>query len=407
MQHFGETNTSMPTAVPESALMSENCHMGPPELSPLFRPLEVRSLTLANRIVMSPMTRSYSTAGVPGLDVADYYRRRAEGGTGLIVTEGVAIDHPSAVDDPNVPLLRGQSALAGWRQVTEAVHDAGGKIIPQLWHVGPLWGAMGKVDPAVKQMRPSGDWGTLGTTSYSDEYVAWAQRATEPMTDQDIADVIAAFARAAANAMEVGFDGVALHGGHGYLLDSFLWAGTNKRDDAWGGDLERRTRFPAEVVKAIRAEVGDEVPIIYRFSQHKQQDYTAQIAKTPEELGFLLGALVDAGVDILDASIRRFDLPAFEGSQLSLAGWAKKVTGAITMAVGSVGIGKSLRDSRIDGMAPPLDNIAALERRMTDGEFDLIAIGRLHLADPGLARTLREGLPLPVFDRARHEGALH
>ena len=94
-------------------------------------------------------------------------------------------------------------------------------------------------------------------------------------------------------------------------------------------------------------------------------------------MGVILGALVDAGVDVLDASIRRFDVPAFEGSDLSLAGWAKKLTGAVTMAVGSVGIGKSLRDSRIEGVAPVVDNIPQLEERIGSGEFDLIAIGRL------------------------------
>ncbi|NKS53256.1 12-oxophytodienoate reductase [Rhodococcus hoagii] len=374
--------------------------------SPLFQPLKVRSLELANRIVMSPMTRSYSIDGVPGDDVAGYYRRRAEGGTGLIVTEGVAIDHETAVDNPRVPRLFGEESLAGWRKVVDGVHEAGGKIIPQLWHVGPLWGAMSKVDPAVKPMRPSGEWGPLGTTSYPESYTSWVQEPTEAMTEQDIQDVIAAFARAARNAIDVGFDGIALHGGHGYLLDSFLWEGTNKRDDEWGGDLERRTRFPVAVVKAIRAEIGEDYPIFYRFSQHKQQNYTARIAETPDELKVILGALADAGVDVFDASIRRFDIPAFEGSDVSLAGWAKKVTGAITMAVGSVGIGKSLRDSRIDGSAPVVDNIPELEKRIGGGEFDLIAIGRLHLADPALASRLRAGEPLPEFVRDVHEGSL-
>ncbi|QCQ92813.1 oxidoreductase [Rhodococcus sp. SGAir0479] len=374
--------------------------------SPLFQPLQVRSLELANRIVMSPMTRSYSADGIPGDDVAGYYRRRAEGGTGLIVTEGVAIDHPTAVDNSRVPRLFGEEALAGWRKVVDGVHEAGGKIIPQLWHVGPLWGAMSKVDPELKPMRPSGEWGPLGTTSYPDSYTSWVQEPTEAMTEQDIQDVIAAFARAARNAIDVGFDGIALHGGHGYLLDSFLWAGTNKRDDEWGGDLERRTRFPVAVVQAIRAEIGEDYPIFYRFSQHKQQNYTARIAETPDELKVILGALANAGVDVFDASIRRFDIPAFEGSELSLAGWAKQVTGAITMAVGSVGIGKSLRDSRLDGSAPVVDNIPELEKRIGGGEFDLIAIGRLHLADPALASRLRAGEPLPEFVRAVHEGSL-
>ncbi|MDI9899343.1 12-oxophytodienoate reductase [Rhodococcus sp. IEGM 1409] len=374
--------------------------------NPLFQPLRIRSLELSNRIVMSPMTRTYSIEGVPGRDVADYYRRRAEGGTGLIVTEGVAIDHETAVDHADVPNLHDPAAQAGWRKVVDDVHAAGGKIVPQLWHVGPLWGAMTQMDPSLKPMRPSGEWGPLGVTSYSAAYVERAQASTEAMTEQDIQDVIDAYVRSAKHAVELGFDGIAIHGGHGYLLDSFFWEGTNQRDDAWGGDLERRTKFPAAVVAAIRAVIGPDLPIIYRFSQHKQQDFTAKIAETPEELGVILGALVDAGVDVLDASIRRFDIPAFEGSDLSLAGWAKKLTGAVTMAVGSVGIGKSLRDSRIEGVAPVVDNIPQLEERIGRGEFDLIAIGRLHLADPALATTLRAGGPLPAFDRAVHEGSL-
>lgn len=374
--------------------------------SALFRPLQVRSLELRNRLVMSPMTRSFSSNGVPGQDVADYYRRRAEGGTGLIVTEGVTIDHPTAVDNDSVPTMHGEAALAGWRKVVDDVHAAGGKIVPQLWHVGPLWGAMKRVDPSLKPMRPSGRWGTRGVTSYPDKVVDRMLPDSEPMTEQDIQDVIAAYARSAKYAKDAGFDGIALHGGHGYLLDSFMWADTNRRDDEWGGSIERRAAFPAAVVRAVREAVGDDLPIIYRFSQHKQQDFTAKIAETPEELGILLNALVDAGVDILDASIRRFDIPAFEGSELSLAGWAKKLTGAVSMAVGSFGLGKSLRDSRAEGGSPVVDNRDELDRLLESEEFDLIAVGRLHLADPALAETLRTGGVLPAFDRAKHEGSL-
>ncbi|UYP19093.1 12-oxophytodienoate reductase [Rhodococcus sp. Z13] len=375
--------------------------------SPLFRPLAVRSLQLPNRIVMSPMTRSHSPNGVPGPDVAEYYRRRAAGGTGLIVTEGVAIDHPTAVDNPRVPHMYGDAALEGWRRVVDAVHAEGGRIVPQLWHVGPLWGAMNpKADPTLVPMRPSGVWGQVGVTSYGEEYVTRASEPTRAMTEEDIEQVIAAYASAAAAAAEVGFDGIALHGGHGYLLDSFLWDRTNLRDDEWGGDLERRSRFPATVVAVIRSAIDPGLPILYRFSQHKQQDYTARIAESPEELGALLTPLARAGVDVFDASIRRFETPAFEGSDLSLAGWAKKVTGTLSMAVGGVGIGTTLRENRATGAAPTRNNVPELERRMDDGEFDLVAIGRLHLADPALAATLRRGGPLPEFDRTVHETTL-
>ncbi|MFE1952103.1 12-oxophytodienoate reductase [Streptomyces sp. NPDC059524] len=373
----------------------------------LFAPLKIRSLELPNRIVMSPMTRERCPRGIPGPDVAAYYRRRAEGGTGLIITEGVAIDHPSAVDSPNVPRLHTAEARDGWRAVVDAVHAAGGKIVPQLWHVGPLWGAMAGVDPSVAPMRPSGLWGRPGHTYYPKDYIDRASLPTAAMTDDDIDGVIAAFARSARHAMQSGFDGIALHGGHGYLLDSFLWSATNRRDDHWGGDTERRTRFPAAVVRAIRQEIGPHMPIFFRFSQHKQQDYRARIADTPEELAVALNALVDAGVDVLDASVRRFDAPAFEGSPRSLAGWAKHLTGVPAMAVGSVGLGATLQESMGQGHSGTHDNIPELLRRLACGEFDLAGIGRMHLADPALTRRLRDAGPLPAFDRQLHQLPLH
>src|SRR5205823_4076329 len=113
------------------------------DVEPLFRPLALRGLQLGNRIVMAPMTRSFSPGGVPGEDVAAYYRRRAEGGTGLLITEGVGIAHASALGDAglgenDLPHLYGDAALAGWKRVVDAVHAAGGAIVPQLWHQGVL-----------------------------------------------------------------------------------------------------------------------------------------------------------------------------------------------------------------------------------------------------------------------------
>lgn len=374
-----------------------------PDVASLLRPLRVRNLAVANRIVMSPMTRQRSPGGVPTPQVADYYRRRAEGGTGLIITEGVAIDHPTAVESPDVPRLNGDAALAGWRATVEGVHAAGGKIVPQLWHVGPLWGAMAPVDESSVSMRPSGSWGRLGKTTYSREYVEWASRPGRAMDDRDIDNVISAYVDAARNATALGFDGIALHGGHGYLLDAFIWSSTNTRTDRWGGDLRKRTEFPAAVIRAIRAEIGDDLPIIYRFSQHKQQDYTARIAENPDELGVILSALRDAGVDIFDASGRYFDKPAFAGSPLTLAGWAKELTGAVSIAVGSVGM--PTPPQKNDDPAPA--RLEGVFERLEREEFDLVAVGRMHLADPELATTLGSGRDLPTFDRATHEGTFH
>lgn len=366
----------------------------------LFTPLTIRNLTLANRIVMSPMTRYFSPDGVPGEDVAAYYRRRAEGGAGLIVTEGVGVDHPSAVDDPAIPHMHGKAALDGWRRVVAEVHAAGGRIFPQLWHQGPLRDPSRSLRPDLIGARPSGHWGRPGHTSYGDDYVDAMRAPTEPMTTAEIKAVIAAFASAARNAMDVGFDGVALHAGHGYLIDSFLWAETNLRTDRYGGDPARRAAFGAEIVAAVRAEIGN-APIMFRFSQHKQQDYGARLGQTPEELGALLKPLAQSGVDLFDASGRHFDRPAFDGSPLSLAGWARRLTGKPTVAIGGIGLGNGLGET-LSGSSEttPLDNLDAVRERIARGEFDLAGVGRAILNDPQWPQRVRTGQPPLPFDRA-------
>lgn len=386
-----------------------------PGREPLFRPLEVRSLRLNNRLVMSPMTRMGCLDGLPDEINRDYYADRAAGGTGLIVTEGIGVDHPTSVDHSWIPRLDGPASVAAWREVTDAVHAAGGKILAQLWHVGPLWGANARFDKpardqlmAMHPMRPSGRWGTPGVTNYSERSVARWTPEVEPMTDSEIAETIDAFARSARFALEAGFDGVTLHGGHGYLLDSFVWADTNRRTDQWGGDLAARSRYPAAVVAAVREAIGPDAPLFYRFSQHTQQDYKVRKATTPDELGTYLGALAEAGADLLDASTRRFDDPAFpdldgDDGKVSLAGWARRLTGLPTGAVGGVGIGTSLREQKSGKPVRAADNIDAVVECMERGEFDLISVGRLHLADPAITRVLREAGPLPEFVREVHE----
>jgi len=199
-----------------------------PQVAPLFAPITVRGLTLRNRIVMSPMTRSFSPEGVPGSDVAAYYGRRAGGETGLLVTEGVGIDHPAALGEAglgesDLPHMYGAAALAGWQAVVQAVHQHQGAIFPQLWHQGAMRMAGTGPHPEVRSCRPSGVWGpTDRTTSLAKEDILSLAVETAPMTEQDIADVIAAYGRSANNAMQAGFDGVAIHGAHGYLPDNFL-----------------------------------------------------------------------------------------------------------------------------------------------------------------------------------------
>ena len=372
---------------------------------PLFEPLQVRGVRLQNRIVMSPMTRGFAPHGIPGADVAAYYRRRAEGETGLIITEGVGIEHPSALGEAGlgenaIPVLHGTAALAGWRKVVGEVHAAGGVIFPQLWHMGVMKEPGTGPCPDAPPMRPSGIWGPPGGQASIDAaYVARVAAPTRPMTEEEIADTIAAYARSAANAKQVGFDGIAIHGAHGYLIDTFFWAETNQRTDRWGGDRGQRTSFGVEVIKAIRAAIGEEMPISFRFSQWKQQDFKAQLGATPDELAEVLVPLAEAGVDIFEGSTRYFNRAEFPatGSSLNLAGWAKKLTGKFAMTVGGVGIDKGYYDSMGGAQVVPVSNLDPLMERFNRGEFDLVGVGRSLLHDPAWARKARLGEPFTGF----------
>lgn len=341
----------------------------------LFTPFTFNGLTVPNRIVMAPMTRSHSPDGIPGDDVAAYYRRRAEGGVGLIITEGTTVDHPVATSDPNVPQFHGD-ALRGWQRVVDEVHDAGGLIMPQLWHVGTM---------RIQKKGPHPDLPSVGPSGLFKP----GKKVAEPMTQKDIDDVVNAFARAAGSARELGFDGVELHGAHGYLIDQFFWSGTNLRDDRYGGDAPHRTRFVVEIIDAVRREVGDDFPLILRFSQWKQQDYEHKIAPTSDELAAFLKPMSDAGVDVFHCSTRRFWEPEFEGSSLNLAGWTKKLTGKPTMTVGSVGLSGEFTAS-FAGESSEATDLDKLIERFNAGEFDLVAVGRALLVDPEWVHKIRQ-----------------
>lgn len=347
------------------------------DIKKIFHPFRVGGLDLQNRIVMAPMTRSFSPRGIPGTQVAEYYKARSS--VGLIVTEGVAVDHPAAHGYEDVPMLAGEEALLGWKRVVEEVHSAGAKIFPQLWHVGNVRRLGVGPNPDIP------GYGPMGKSKGGKVLI-------KAMTKEDIKEVIGAFVRGAAAAKRLGFDGVEIHGAHGYLIDQFLYEGSNKRIDEYGGHLENRARLARELVQAVRKEVGPEYPICFRFSQWKMFDYEAMIAKTPEELGKLLNILVDAGVDIFHCSTRRFWEPAFEGSNLTLSGWTKKLTGKPTIAVGSVGLDQDFMTTFQEGSgesdATSLEKLLAPLNRE---EFDLIAIGRALIANPDWVDKVSSG----------------
>jgi 2,4-dienoyl-CoA reductase-like NADH-dependent reductase (Old Yellow Enzyme family) len=248
----------------------------------------------------------------------------------------------------------------------------------QLWHEGPYR------NPAKTQHPDVPSWSASGMKVPGK--VLW-----EPMTEAEIETAIEEFVAGAVAAKEFGFDCVEFHGAHSYLIDSFFWSETNLRTDKWGGPtFKERTRFAVEIIKRSRQRVGPDFPLLIRLSQWKQQDFAARSAATPQEFEEWLTPLVDAGIDILHLSQRRFWEPAFEGSDLNAAGWAKKITGKPTIAVGSVGLTGEFTALYGGEVSQPA-SLDRLTEMMERGDFDLIAVGRALLQDPDWARKIREG----------------
>jgi 2,4-dienoyl-CoA reductase-like NADH-dependent reductase (Old Yellow Enzyme family) len=362
----------------------------------LLQPFTVKSLQLTNRVVMAPMTRSKSPHHIPGDDVVSYYERRAKGGVGLIITEGTAVNHKAAHGYPDVPNCFGHDALTGWKRVVDAVHAAGGKIMPQLWHVG-----------SVRQLKNHQNKGCdnpdalcsshhvpgFGPSPVAHPYVADAEIPHE-MTIQDIQDVIEAFAHSARAAKEIGFDGVEIHGAHGYLVDQFFWDHTNRRTDRYGGKtLAERTAFGVELVKAVRKSVGEGFPIQFRFSQWKLGDYEAKLAKTAQELESFLLPLARAGVDIFHCSTRVFSEPEFAGSTLNLAGWTKKITKKPCITVGSVGLDADFITTftKQESCNTSKKSLQSLLHSLENEEYDLVAVGRALIGDAEWVSKVAEG----------------
>lgn len=345
-------------------------------MSPLFKAFSVKSLRLPNRIVMAPMTRSMSPNGIPTDEVVQYYKKRAAADVGLILSEGTTIDRPGASFDPKIPNFHNEEALAGWKNVIEAVHSTGGKMGPQIWHVGMARKPGTGPYPEAASDSPSG--------------MTHTGKLVQPVpTDEEIADIADAYASAAGNAKKLGFDMVEIHGAHGYLVDQFFWDVMNRREDKYSGTLIDRAEFAREVIRKCRVEIGEDMPLCIRISQWKQQDYAAKLAHTPKELEAFLTSLTDAGVDMLHCSQRRFWEPEFEDSNLNLAGWAKKLTGVPTISVGSVGL-KGDFFGALQGEGSEVASLDNLLERMERDEFDLIAVGRALLQDPEWATKVKE-----------------
>ena len=341
----------------------------------LFEPYKLKNLNLRNRVVMAPMTRNQSPGGIPTSEVVAYYSRRAKAEVGLIITEGIEVSHEASSAYPNVPRLDTKEAREGWKRVVNGIKENGGSVIAQLWHCGGFRKLGMQPNPEVPGHTASG-------------LVKPGKKVAHEMTLEDIKQTINAYASDAKYCEEIGFDGVEIHGAHGYLIDNFFWEGTNIRDDSYGGSIEKRSQFVSEIIQAVRSNISQEFIVGLRFSQWKQHDFEAKLAHTTDDLKKVLLSPVESGLDYLHSSMRRFWESEFEGSEENLAYWTKKISNIPTIGVGSVG----LESDFIDMTAP--SKPASIDKAIDDiskEKYDLLAVGRALLSDHEWVLKMKEG----------------
>ncbi len=342
--------------------------------SPLFLPLQLGPLDLPNRIVMAPMTRSRTTqpGDVPNALMATYYAQRAS--AGLIITEATQISRQGQ-GYSFTPGIYSEAQVQGWREVTDAVHAAGGRMVLQLWHVGRMSHASFHADGlpvAPSALGPDAQVWVVGDDGVGRMVDCPLPRA---MTADDIRAVIDDFRRGAANAMRAGFDGVEIHGANGYLIDQFLRTTSNHRTDAYAGSMAARSRFAEEVATAVAAEVGAERTGI-RLSPFITQRNMACSEIIPTMLHLA----------------RRLDAIGLAYIHLSEADWedAPQIPEDFRHALRKAYRGRLIVAGKYDQ--------ARAQRVLHAGLTDLVAFARPFIANPDLPRRFAEGLPLTGFD---------
>lgn len=351
----------------------------------LFDATQAGDLQLANRIVLAPLTRNRAPGAIPVPLMAEYYAQRASGG--LLITEATAISHQGQ-GYADVPGLYGTEQLDGWKHVTQAVHDAGGKIVVQLWHVGRV--SHTELQPGGGQpVAPSAITAKTKTVLIKDGVPTFVETsAPRALQADELPGIVYSYQTAARNAVETaGFDGVEIHGANGYLLDQFLKSGSNQRGDDYGGSIENRARLLLEVVRAITSAIGG------------------------GRTGIRLSPVTPAN-DVHDADPQPlFDYVVRQLATLNLA--------YIHVIEGATGGERELPDRPFDYAALKAayreaggqgawmvnngyDKTLA-EQAVVNGA-DLVAFGKPYIANPDLVERLRRNAPLNTPDKTTFYG---
>lgn len=340
----------------------------------LLSPIKINNWTLRNRIVMAPMTRGFADdiTGTVGEDITAYYRRRANDGIGLIITEGI---NPSRRGKGTfgIPGLYLDEHVHGWRNVTEAVHEEGGTIIAQLWHVGRL--THHELTGGLPPLAPSKVKATGHVHRLRKPY-----EIPEEMTINDIREVINQYALSARNAITAGFDGVEIHAAHGYLIDQFISEKTNTRIDQYGGGITNRLMFLKEVLQAVVNEVGVEKTIV-RFSEIKDDDPHYRWKNPDGMIQALMEVFNEVGIQILHPSTNHFTERIQE--DMTLHQLVRKYWRGIIIGVGDL-------------------DIETAAQAIEEGTVDLAAFGRPLLANPDFIHRIKNGKELIPYNSKVH-----
>jgi len=345
------------------------------DTSPLFNSSKIANLEISNRVVVAPLTRiSAMPDGCVGPLMTEYYKSFAQGGFGLIITEGTYPDEHYSQTYINQSGIANTQQMQSWKPVVQAVHANGAKIIQQLMHAGALsqFNRFNDITKAPSAITPKGEQMALyhGKGPY---------KTPESMNENDIKVVIQGFVDAALRSKEAGFDGVEIHGANGYLLDQFLTDYMNTRSDAYGGSTQNRIRLTCEIANAVRQAVGPDFIVGVRSSQAKVNDYEHKWADGAKDAEIIYTNLAKTGVDYIHTTEYEADQAAFPDS-LSLAAYARQFSKLPVIANGALHESKRALDV------------------LNSGNADFVALGRGALANADWPMRIKAQLEVDEFN---------
>ena len=335
----------------------------------IFTPLKIKTFTFPNRLGVAPMTRMSSPGGsIPRKDVFDFLVRRAEKGAGVVFTEAIVTDYESSQGYPKQSRILNQQQINAWKEVTDKIREYGSLSIMQMFHCGRM--AWPEVNPAGCSIAPSAVAPKQDNPLTQSPYPV-----PDEMSRFDIEHVINGFVETTRGAIAAGFDGVEIHGAHGYLINQFLSGYSNKRTDEYGGSIENRCRFAVEIIRAVRKVLPEEKLLTFRVSNWGIADMEVSLFESSEEWQEMIRILTGEQIDMVSVSTYDFSEKMF-GSGLNMSQLTRKATSLPIMICGKIHDRKSAEEGLQDA--------------------DIVLSAKSFLLNPDWVEDVRTGDKLPL-----------